>query len=357
MRLLLVGLLGLCCVRPLAAASWVYVSIAGEKRIAIYQRNETTGELTHRKNVSTSGEPGGLTTDPNNQFLFASMRSTGDLASFQIDSSTGSLTRVSQVSAGADPAFVATDRMGNYLLSAYYRAGKVEVHKIGKDGQLSERPVVSIKTDEKAHAILTDSSNRLAFVPHTGPNAIFQFRFDEKTGNLKANAIPKVKTGPKTGPRHLAFHPQLNVVYVDNEQGSSVTAFRLNRQKGRLTPLQTLSTLPKDFQERNSCAHLELSPSGRFLYAANRGHNSLAGYQVDRESGRLVGIGQTPTEAIPRSFNISPDEKFLYAAGQESGKIAAYEIHSQKGTLKRIATYTVGQKPWWVLVVDFPRKS
>lgn len=356
MRVFLIGLLGVLCVRPLPAASWVYVSVAAEKQIAIYQRNETTGELTHQENVSTSGEPGALTTDPKQRFLFASLRSTGELMSLQIDPETGSLKPVSQIPAGADPAFVATDRKGNYLLSAYYRAGKVEVHKIGPEGQLSKQPVVSLKTDEKAHAILTDPTNRIAFVPHTGPNAIFQFWFDEKTGTLKANAVPKIETNPNTGPRHLAFHPQLDVVYVDNEQGSSVTAFRLNPKQGRLTPFQTLSTLPKGFQGTNSCARLELSPSGRFLYVANRGYNSLAAYTVDRETGRLTVIDQTATEAVPRSFSISPDEKFLYAAGQESGKLAAYKIHPEKGTLKRIANYIVGQSPWWVLAVDIPRK-
>ncbi len=254
MRLILLSLLGILCVRPLSAASWVYVSVAGEKRIAIYRMNSDTGELTHQQDVSTSGEPGALTTDPRKKFLFASLRSTGELTSFQIDPATGTLMQTSQIHGGADPAFIATDRTGQYLLSAYYVAGKAEVHRIDPKGRLSDKPVVSIKTDEKAHAILTDSSNQLAFVPHTGPNAIFQFRFDEKTGNLKANAVAKVQTGANTGPRHLAFHPQLDVVYVDNEQGSSVTAYQLDRDQGQLSPFQTLSTLPKSYRGANSCA-------------------------------------------------------------------------------------------------------
>lgn len=136
MQVFLIGLLGVLCVRSASAASWVYISLAAEKHIAIYERNETTGELTHRQNVSMSGEPGALTADPQKQLLFASSRSTGELMSFQIDPATGSLNPVSQIPAGADPAFVATDRTGNYLLSAYYCAGKVEVHKIGPEGQL-----------------------------------------------------------------------------------------------------------------------------------------------------------------------------------------------------------------------------
>jgi 6-phosphogluconolactonase len=352
MRLLLMVLFLLGCVRPIEAAAWVYVSIAGEKRIAIYAMNLGTGELTHRHDVATPGEPGSLTTDPRKRFLFAAMRSTGDLTSFRLDQATGNLTQVSKVSAGADPAFVATDQTGKFLLLAYYQAGKVAVHRIDEDGSLSEQPVASLPTDKNAHAIQTDASNRFAFVPHTGPNAIFQFRFDATTGNLAANSVPIVSTGRNTGPRHLAFHPKLPMAYFDNEQGSSVTAYRLNAETGLISPQQTLPTLPEDFNKSNSCAHLEISPDGRFLYAANRGHDSLAGYEVDATTGRLTSLGQTPTEATPRSFNISPDGKFLYAAGQSSGKLAAYLLNQKTGGLDRFATYEVGKSPWWVLVVE-----
>ena len=354
MKTLISLLVVLLSCRSLAGATWVYVSVAGEKRMAVYQMDAKSGELAHRHDVSTTGEPGALTTDPQKRFLFASLRSTGELTSFQIDPKSGDLKAVSKVQAGADPAFVATDRRGRLLLSAYYRAGKVEVHRIGENGALSARPVFSTPTDEKAHAIQTDASNKFAFVPHTGPNAIFQFHFDETTGRLTANSVPKVATGENTGPRHLAFHPKLDVVYFDNEQGSSVTAYRLERKDGTLSLIQTLSTLPEGFAKQNSCARLEITPDGKFLYAANRGHDSLAGYRVDEKTGRLTTIGQTPTEITPRSFSISPDGEFLYAAGQSSGKLAAYRINRSTGALDRFATYAVGERPWWVLSVSVP---
>jgi 6-phosphogluconolactonase len=192
------------------------------------------------------------------------------------------------------------------------------------------------------------------FVPHTGPNAIFQFRFDEQTGTLTANDPPKVTTPENTGPRHLAFHPSLNVVYFDNEQGSSVTAFRLDKSKGTLEPFQTLPTLPEGFSESNSCADLEITPDGRFLYASNRGHDSLAGFAIDPETGKMTSLGQFPTEKTPRSFNIAPDGKFVYAAGQGSGKLAAYRLDGENGKLTRFATYEVGNGPAWVQVVSLP---
>ena len=336
------------------ADTCVYVSIAGKKTIAVYAMNDKTGALTHRHDVSIDGEPGALATGPKGRFLFASHRSTGQISSFRIHPKTGNLKRVSTVPAGADPAFVAPDRTGKFLLSAYYRAGKAVVHRIGEDGKLDPKPIQTVKTDEKAHAILADASNRFVFVPHTGPNAIFQFHFNARSGKLSPNNVAKVGTGKNTGPRHLAFLPGRNVVYFDNEQGSSVTAYRMNAKTGQLRPFQTLSTLPKDFSARNSCAHVELTPNGKFLYAANRGHDSLAGFAVNTKTGKLTSMGQTPTEQTPRSFNVEPGGRFLFAAGQRSGKLAAYRINPNTGALKRIATYTVGNRPWWVLAVRLP---
>src|SRR5207253_8974640 len=127
--------------------------------------------------------------------------------------------------AGPDPAHVSTDAAGRYLLAAYYVDAKVTVHEIGKDGTLGQKPLQSIPTADKAHAIVPDPSNRFVFVPHTGPDAIFQFTFDAKNGRLSANSPAKLQAPKGTGPRHLAFHPSRPIAYVDNEQGSGVTAY------------------------------------------------------------------------------------------------------------------------------------
>jgi 6-phosphogluconolactonase len=136
------------------------------------------------------------------------------------------------------------------------------------------------------------------------------------------------------------------------EQGSSVMAFHLDAKTGALGVFQTISTLPTDFSERNSCADLELTPSGKFLYVSNRGHDSIACFTVDAESGKLTLVEQEPTEKTPRSFNVDPSGRFLYAAGQGSGKLASYRIDNDFGELTRLETYSVGKQPWWVLVVN-----
>src|SRR5262249_28807984 len=146
-------------------------------------------------------------------------------------------------------------------LSASYSEGKVMVHRIGKDGTLDAKPVVDIATAKTAHCILSDPSNKFVFVPHTTPNAILQFQFDAATGALTPNAIPKAMAPPNAEPRHIWFYPKKKWVYAVNEKASSVTRYTLDTEKGQLTPMESVSTLPKDFKGKNTCAHIEMTPT------------------------------------------------------------------------------------------------
>jgi 6-phosphogluconolactonase len=147
------------------------------------------------------------------------------------------------------------------------------------------------------------------------------------------------------------FHPALNVVYVANEFGSSVTAYRLDQADGTLSELQTISSLPADFAGTNTGADIHIMPDGRFLYASNRGHESIAAFSVDAATGRLTSIGFIPTEKTPRSFALDPSGKFLYSAGQGSGRIAAYRLGQERGDLELLTTYDAGRNPVWILTV------
>jgi 6-phosphogluconolactonase len=331
----------------------LYISVAGEQKIAVYRMDPAEGRLTLRATTATAGEPGALAVDPHRRFLFASLRSTGQLASFRIDPGTGKLTHLSTVPAGADPAHLSSDRHGHFLLTAYYQAGKVTVHAIDRSGNLSARPLHTVGTAEKAHAILADPSNRFVFVPHTGPDRIFQFTFQARTGKLTPNTVPQLVTPKGTGPRHIAFHPSRDLAYVDNEQGSSVTLYRLDGKAGTLAAVQTLSTLPRGFKGANACAELKVHPGARFLYVSNRGHDSIACFTLGGD-GRMAAPGQVATEKTPRSFDLDPAGQYLYAAGEASGKVAAYRIDPRTGALKRLATYSAGKQPWWVMAVELP---
>ncbi len=330
------------------AETVVYVSVSGEQRVIAHSLEENSGKLSVINEVELSGGPGSLAMHPSGQYLYASVRGTGHLAAMHVGKD-GGLVLINETPVDADPSYVMIDRAGKYVISAYYRAGKVMVHEIGKDGSLSSQPIQSIDTDEKAHAAVRDPSGKFVFIPHTGPNAIFQFRFDPTSGKLFPNDPPKLVRDGKAGPRHLWFHPKRPIAFGSDEQGSSITSYDLS-DKGQLSKKETLSTLPSGYSDKNSTSDIEVHPSGKFVYVANRGHDSIAGFSID-DDGSLKSLGTTPTEKTPRSFNISPNGRHLIAAGQNSGRLALYQINDD-GSLKQFATTEVGTKPWWVLITE-----
>ncbi|MDA1315450.1 MAG: lactonase family protein [Acidobacteria bacterium] len=335
------------------ARMFVYVSVSGENRIAVFRLDEKTGALEPAGSLDVDGSPGPIWPHPSRPEFFAALRSTDKLATLDVDRSTGLLSVAHETTPGASSAFVLPDPSGRFLLSAYYGAGKVMVHAIVDDGALSPQPLQVIETDVNAHCIRLDPSGRYAFVPHTGPNAMFQFRWDGQSGRLTANDPPRVpNTPPGAGPRHIFFHPTLPVAYTANEIGSSVTVHAFNPSNGTLDAVQTLSTLPEGFAGNNTCADVEVTPDGRFVYVSNRGHDSIAAFRVDKSSGRLEAIGQFPTERTPRSFNIDPSGRYMVAAGQSSGTLATYRLDAASGRLERLDTYEVGKSPAWVMIVD-----
>jgi 6-phosphogluconolactonase len=154
------------------------------------------------------------------------------------------------------------------------------------------------------------------------------------------------------GPRHYCFHPARDMVYVSDEQGSSVTAYSLDASAGTLTAVQTISSLPADYEGQNAPAQIHMHPTGRFMYLSNRGHDSIAGFAIDEATGQLTQLGQTPTEPSPRAFNLDPSGRYLFAAGQGSGRLAAYRIDERTGELAPLETTTVGENPMWVLIME-----
>ena len=328
----------------------VYVSVAGERKIKVFDLS-SDGNLTQTSDFELEGEPGATVVHPSGRFLFAAIRSTGQIVACEINQKDGALEQINLIEAGADPAYVSVHPGGRWLFSAYYKAGKVSVHRINSSGRLNGWPAHSVATDTKAHAIEVHPSQTV-LVPHTGPNAIYQFRFNVRTGLLKPRDPKLIRTVDGTGPRHIALHPKLDVVYADNEQGSSVTRFELNAKKGTLTAKETVSTLPATFKGKNSCARAAITLDGRLLFAANRGHNSIAAFRLDAESGKLAAAGQYATEDTPRGFALSADGKQLVAAGQGSGRVAVYAVSTKSGgpVLKAGQVLDVGKRPWWVTI-------
>ena len=244
------------------------------------------------------------------------------------------------------------------------------MHPLGSDGAVSGPAIDRQNTAPGAHAILTDPSNRFAFVPHIarqndnvleppknipGPNFIAQFRFDAATGRLSPNTPFKLDPPGPIGPRHYCFHPTLDLAYFSDEQGCSVTAYRVDRASGTLSAVETIPSLPAGVTVRNTCSQIYLTPSGRFLYVGNRGHNSIAGFAVDPATGRLTPAGHAPTEAVPTAFGLDSTGTFLFAAGTASGRLASYRVDGETGALTPLDIYTVGRRPAAVLAVPLSR--
>jgi 6-phosphogluconolactonase len=332
----------------------MYISISEEDRIAAFDVDASTGRITHRGDVPTSGRPAPLAIDPGTKYLYAGCRTTNELITFRIDPGDGSLSPIGKIPLESDPCFLATDRTGTFLLSAYYGAGAAAVHRIGPDGAAVDPPVQWLPTAPGAHSIHTDRSNQFAFVPHiaggTGPNAIFQFNFDANTGQLTPNTPARVTPENEAGPRHYCYHPTKDMAYFSNEQGSSVTAYDLDPSAGTLVAKQTISTLPSDYTGENTCAQIQIAPSGRNLYAPNRGHDSIACYSVDDSSGLLKSMGNVSTEKTPRALSLDPQGAFLYVAGLDSGNLATYSVDSDSGMLQPLEIQAIGAAPMWVLL-------
>ncbi len=334
-----------------------YVSFRDDNTISRFTLDPITGQLEWQEDVAVDGGPAPLAIAPDKDVLYVGRRDSQEIASYRIDPLSGRISLIGVAPLQGEPVYVATDRTGRFVLSAYYYQSTAGVHTVGQDGVVALPPVEWRYTGGGAHAMLTDRSNQFAFVPHIanrGPNAIFQFRFDENTGRLTPTDPPRYDPAEYLGPRALCFHPTLDVVYFSDEQGSSVSAYALDSTAGTLSQLQTISTLPEGFSGDNTCSQIQITPSGRFLYAPNRGHDSVASFSVDPTTGRLTATGRVATEPTPRVFSLDPEGRLLVVAGQGSGRLATYRVHDDTGVLTPLETYEGGNNPMWVLITALP---
>jgi 6-phosphogluconolactonase len=344
----------------------LYVGLQDDDKIAVFELDADNGALTKRADIAAPGGPSVTAISPDRSTLYIGYRAQPSITSYRIDPTTRGLSQLGTAAQADAPTFLAPDRTGHYMLCAYYQGGYVAVYPIAADGTIGAAATDKQETAIGAHAIAVDPSNRFAFVPHIariqdnvleppknnpGPNVILQYRFDAQTGRLSPNMPHRIEQGDLVGPRHYIHHPALDVVYFSNEQGCSVTVYRLDRTKGTLSSEQTISTLPAGHSERTTCSQIHLTPSGRFLYVGNRAVNgsSIAAFAVDPASGHLTVAGHISTEAVPSAFCVDPAGHFLFAVGTASGCLASYRINQQSGALTPLALDEVGRRPAAVL--------
>ncbi len=342
---------------------YVYVAAQDDNKVGIFTMDAGTGALTHQADAAMPGGPSLLAISPDKGTLYVSHREALRLSSHRIDPSTGGLTQTGSVDVEDWPAYIATDRTGRHLTVAFYGGARAGVYPIGANGELGDAATELVTTVEGAHSILTDRSNRFAYVPHiayvqdnvleppkniAGPNVIYQFRFDADSGRLIPNDPLVVEMNGFLGPRHYTYHPSLDVVYFSDEQGSSVTAYNIDSE-GRLSAFQTISTLPEGHTERNTCSQIQMTADGSLLFVPNRGHNSIASFTVDPNTGALTAAGRASTESVPSAFSLDPQGKFVFGAGSATGRLSSHSIDGATGQMTPLATYDVGARPMWVL--------
>ena len=369
-------LLGLATLNAQAQKYLMYVGTytdkTNSKGIYAFRYDAAAGHFEPLGLAAESKNPSFLAGSSDGKFLYAvnelsefEGKKSGAVSAFRVDASTGKLGFLNEVaSRGADPCYIAFDKSGHYLLVANYSGGNVAVFPVDPEGKVKEaagcaQHAGSGENKERqegphAHWIETTADNRYALAADLGSDELIVYRFDEKSGALTANDTPFAKVAGGSGPRHAAFSRDGKFVYLLNEMKGTVIVFRFDR--GNLTEVQNISSLPKDFSGNNDAAELVMHPSGKFLYASNRGEDAIVVFRVDQSKGTLEVVEHAPTQGkTPRSFAIDPTGKLLLAANQNSNNIVIFRIDASTGRLTSTGQKLDAASP--VCVVFVKRKS
>src|SRR5208282_1465254 len=320
--------------------------------IYVYRFAAATGKLTPLGLAAESTNPAFLAIHPNHRHLYAvneiakyDGQKSGSVSAFSINHQTGKLTLLNVVASGdPGPCHLVVDQTGKFLLVANYGVGSVAAFPILADGRLGKAtaflPHTGHSVDPKrqeaphAHSIYVSPDNRFVVSADLGTDQVYVYRFDATQGTLTPNQPPSAAVPPGTGPRHFTFHPSAKFAYVIEEMGSSLTAFSYDAARGVLAPLETISTVPKDYKGYNDCAELYIHPSGKFLYGSNRGHDSITVFAIDPVKGTPTPIQYVLTGGkTPRGFGIDPTGSYLIAANQDTNTLVVFRIDAKTGRL------------------------
>ncbi len=355
--------------------------------IHLFEVDRTTGALTPRGVYESGTSPSCLVLNGAGSRLYSANETDrvgegkeGTVSAFAIDHADGQLKLLNTVgSGGAGPTYVSLHPSGKWLLVANYFGGSVAVLPIRPDGGLSDAS--DIKKDEgtvgprkatnappgsfafsghdrtHAHMIQADPAGRFVLHVDLGLDRIFVWKFDDTKGVLAPNDPPAVSLPPGEGPRHFCFHPNGRWLYSVQEEGSNVVLFDYDARPGRLTARQTISTLPPGFAGTNFCSEILIGADGRFLYAGNRLHDSIAIFSIGA-TGTLTYVGEEWTHGdYPRSFNFDPGGRFLYSCNQRGDNVAVFRVERETGALAFTGSYTPVGNPSCIVFLDLAGRS
>ena len=343
---------------------------ANEHGIFLFRMDPATGALSRQKMFADDSDPSWLAFDSSGTHLYAANETetfqganSGSVSAFSVDRSNGELTLLSTVSSrGAGPCYLSVHPSGKYLLVANFSGGTAAVFPIRSNGDLGA--VTDVKRDEgkvgpihptsapagnfaifghddgpHPHMMQADPSGRFVLVSDLALDKILIWKFDLQKGTLTENDPASVSLPPGDGPRHFVFANGQRM-YSLQEQGSTLVLFDFDSSSGRLTAKQTVSTLPKGFTGTSFASGILLSPNGRFVYAANRLHDSIAIFSIGK-GGMLSWVDAVWTRGdYPRAINIDPTGNFLYSCNQRSDAITTFHINQESGKLTFTGQYT-----------------
>jgi 6-phosphogluconolactonase len=361
--------------------------------IFVYRMDAESGSMEQIQAVESGPEPSFLALHPNRRYLYSvNEASEGQACAFAVDPASGQLSFLNREGLGsAGPCYAAVSPDGKWLLTANYSGGSLSVLPIGGDGRLGPKSQVvqhegssadaetaytvrdergtlavlekhasgqGVMPDRQeaahAHSAIFDPGQRLVLAADLGMDRVWVYGFDFERGRITAAEPPLgVSSRAGAGPRHMAFHPNGRYLYVANELDSTLDMLAWDGESGSLRPMQTLSTLPEGFSEESWVADIHFTPDGRFLYVSNRGHDSLACFRADAESGQLTPAGHFSTQGSwPRNFGITPDGRFLLAANQKGDSIVVFRLEAETGRLEPSGAVVSVRAPMFVSAVD-----
>ncbi len=349
--------------------SRVYVgTYAGEKEesIFLYFLNTDTGELQKEKGFIAGKKPSYLVLNEQQNFLYAvnEKKASGSVCSFSLDKKSGHLEFLNRISSlGGEPVLVTMSKNGKVLIVANYQTGNVAVFPIMEDGKLAEAtyerqhkgsgPHKDRQQSAHAHYTFFSPDHRFTFVVDLGLDKILSYILDEENGVLTAAQQPVAfSADPGSGPRQLSFHPNGRYAYLIHELKSTITALSYDKVNGTFLKIQTIGTIPENFNEKNKCGGIRVSPDGRFVYGSNRGHNSIAAYKINQDNGKLSYLENVSSGGDwPREFAVDPKGKWLLVANQRSNNIISFKIDQETGRLGDTGYQVEDIKPVFLQVV------
>jgi 6-phosphogluconolactonase len=364
--------LGLAAHETNAAERLVFISAfaPGDKGgIHAYRLDLETGALKAEQRSGDAENPFYLAISPNQKYLYSihakqfGGKETEQVAAYALVGRTGQLKLLNRQSArGSAACYLDVDSTGKTVVVANYTTGSVAAFPVKADGSLAEAASfiqhAGSSVDPKrqkephAHCIVVSPDNRFVFAADLGLDKVLAYRLDAAGAKLSPNRQPFVRTPPGAGPRHLTFHPNGKRAYVINELGNSVTVFDYDADSGILIEKQTISTLPQDFAGKSYCADLKITPNGRFLFGTNRGHDSIAAYQIG-DDGQLKLLGIEPSLGKgPQNLAITDDGKLLVCANMPGNNVAVFRIDQKTGGLTSVGAPVAMPSPSCIRILS-----